>query len=274
MLYFDRYVKGWLAMKLKSVLIVLAVFLLTPAMAYSMASFDFPVVAPVVSFVEGDVTVKGAGASGWESAETGRLLASGDTVKTGPKSKAEISCATGKIRLYENTVIIVPEVVDEGEKKDVRQVELDNGTGLFKIKKRGVERGFEVKTTNVIAGVKGTVFAVEHRREQNVTRVAVFSGVVEVTDPTRTPGTKTDLRRGEYLEVEDEQGFGDDNTEDFEPDSPWNDWKRPSGYSIDLTSITSDKSPVDILNLAPDRDDESELECDPVEDGDGNPIYY
>jgi hypothetical protein len=249
-------------MKLKTLMIVLAVLLLAPAAAWSMASFDFPVVEPVVSFVEGDVTVKGAGGASWEGVQAGRLLASGDTVKTGPASKAEISCATGKMRLYENTVIIVPEVVDEGEKKDVRQVELDNGTSLFKIKKRGIERGFEVKTTNVIAGVKGTVFAVQHQRDRNVTRVAVYSGVVEVTNPARDPGTATELSKGESLEVEDDQGFGDDNAEDFEPENPWNDWKKPGSYSIDLTSLPS-RSPVSILDYTSDRNGDDDGDDDP-----------
>ena len=265
--------KGRVAMKLKTLTIVLAVLLLAPTVCFGMASFDFPVVAPVVSFVEGDVTIKGAGASGWDSAEAGRLLASGDTVRTGPASKAEISCATGKMRLYENTVIIVPEVVDEGEKKDIRQVELDDGSGLFKIKKRGIKRGFEVKTTNVIAGVKGTVFAVLHEKAKKFTRVAVYSGVVEVTDTAKTFGTSTKLGKGETIGIEDDEGFGDDNTEDFEPDNPWNDWKKPGGYNIDLTSLPAGPS-VSLLDYTSDGDDDDDPECDPVVDGDGNPIYY
>jgi hypothetical protein len=258
-------------MKLKTLTIVLAVILLTPAVAFSMASFDFPVVAPVVSFVEGDVTVKGAGASGWESAEAGRLLASGDTVKTGPASKAEISCATGKIRLYENTVIIVPEVVDEGEKKDIRRVELDDGTSLFKIKKRGIERGFEVKTTNVIAGVKGTVFAVQHQRDQNVTRIAVYSGVVEVTDPAGTPGTATSLSKGQSMGVTDQTGFGD--KEEFEPGDVWDEWEKSGALSTDWSSLTPSTG-TPLASAADTEGESNEIECDPVEDSDGNPIYY
>jgi hypothetical protein len=274
MLYSVLYEKGSVAMKLKTVMIMMVVLLLVPTGAFAMASFDFPVVAPVVSFVEGDVTVKGSGGAGWESAEAGRLLASGDTIKTGPASKAEISCATGKMRLYENTVIIVPEVVDEGEKKDVRQVELDDGTGLFKIKKRGVQNGFEVKTTNVIAGVKGTVFAVEHKKKKKITRVVVFSGVVEVTDPTKSPGTKTTLGKGESLQVEEDQGFGDDNVEDVEPGNPWRDWKKSSTSSLKLIASPSSEPPYDGGDDDDDDDDDDEPECDPVVDGGGNPIYY
>ncbi|MDF1536477.1 MAG: FecR family protein [bacterium] len=260
-------------MKIKFLLVALTAVLLFPSAVFAMASFDFPVVAPVVSFVEGDVTVKGAGASGWEAAEAGRLLASGDAVKTGPKSKAEISCATGKMRLYENTVIIVPEVADEGEKKDIRRVELEDGTGLFKIRKRGVQNGFEVQTTNVIAGVKGTLFAVLRQKPKNLTRVAVFSGVVEVTDTDRTSGTRTRLGRGKTMGVEDRKGFGD--TEDFDPSGdPWGDWEKGGGYRVDLSSLPAKGSLLSTLNQNNDGDDGGEPECDPVEDSDGNPIYY
>ena len=211
-------------MKKRILLGTLMVALLVPSAVYSMSSFDFPVVAPVVSFVQGDVTVKGDGAAEWVAAEVGRLLASGDTIKTGSSSRAEISCATGKMRLYENTVIIVPEVVDEGDKKDIRQVDLDDGTGLFRIRKRGVENGFEVRTSNIIAGVKGTLFGVQHGKKERYSKVAVYRGVVAVSDTERTPGTLTLLRRGDVLEVIKRSGFGE--AEEFGPDNVWWKWKR------------------------------------------------
>jgi hypothetical protein len=255
-------------MKLKTLMIVLAVSLLVPTAAFSMASFDFPVVEPVVSFVEGDVTVKGAGGANWEGVQAGRLLASGDTVKTGPKSKAEISCATGKMRLYENTVIIVPEVVNEGEKRDIRTVTVEDGTGLFRIKKRGVQNGFEVKTTNVIAGVKGTVFAVQHKKADDFTRVAVFAGVVEVTDMDRTPGTSTLLSRGQVLDITELLGFG--SFKDFDPYDVWYRWKRTPGFEDDFMRAV--RQAVHLLQLS--VGDYGEVSCPPVYDADGNPIDY
>jgi len=255
-------------MKLKFWIIVLIALLLVPTAAFSMASFDFPVVEPVVSFVEGDVTVKGAGGSSWEGVKTGRLLATGDTVKTGPKSKAEISCATGKMRLYENTVIIVPEVADEGDKRDIRTVTVEDGTGLFKIKKRGVQNGFEVKTTNVIAGVKGTVFAVQHKKVDNLTRVAVFSGIVEVTDKDRTPGTSTLLSRGQVLDITELLGFG--SFGDFDPYDVWYQWKGDPDFEDDFMRAL--RQAVNLLLLSTDGD--GEVSCPPVFDADGNPIDY
>lgn len=255
-------------MKLKTLMIVLTVLLLAPAAAFSMASFDFPVVEPVVSFVEGDVTVRSAGGVSWEDVQAGRLLASGDTIKTGPKSKAEISCATGKMRLYENTVIIVPEIADEGEKRDIRAVTVEDGTGLFKIKKRGVQNGFEVKTTNVIAGVKGTVFAVQHKKAGNFTRVAVFSGVVEVTDRDRTPGTSTLLSRGQVVDITELLGFG--SLGNFDPYDAWYRWKGNPAFERDFMRAV--RQAANLLRLIPERD--GEVSCPPVYDADGNPIDY
>ena len=37
------------------------------------------------------------------------------------------------------------------------------------------------------------------------------------------------------MEVEDDEGFGE--TDDFDGDNPWNDWKKPGNYNIDLTSL-------------------------------------
>ena len=256
-------------MKLKLLLVVLAAALLFPSAAFAMASFDFPVVEPVVSFVEGDVTVKGAGGASWEGVKAGRLLASGDTVKTGPKSKAEISCATGKMRLYENTVIIVPEVVNEGDKRDIRTVTVEDGTGLFKIKKRGVKNGFEVKTNNVIAGVKGTVFAVQHKKSGNYTRVAVYSGIVEVTDAGRTPGTSTRLSRGQTVGITDLLGFLD--FENFDPYDVWNQWKDNPGFDADFQRVIGQA--LRLLDLMTEGEN-GVVNCPPVSDSDGNPIDY
>jgi hypothetical protein len=254
------------AMKRRMFAGVLAICLLVPVTALGMSSFDFPVVAPVISFVQGDVTLKGAGTTGWIAAQEGRLLASGDTVRTGPSSRAEISCATGKMRLYENTVIIVPEVVDEEDKKDIRYLFVDDGTGLFKIKKRGVENGFEVHTSNIIAGVKGTLFGLQREKQKNRSRVMVFSGEVEVTDSKRTPGTAIRLGKGESVGAE-----GDDmgDKKYFDPQNPWKQWGKMNVLRV----ILLDEPPPDRLDHVKDGDDD-DPECPPVTDGDGNPIYY
>jgi len=257
-----------MAMKLKALTIMLAVVLLAPTLSFGMASFDFPVVSPVVTFVAGDVTIKGTGATDWDPAEVGRLLVSGDSIRTGPASKAEISCATGKMRLYENTVIIVPEIVDEGDKTDVRAVTLEDGAGLFRIKKRGVERGFEVKTSNIIAGVKGTLFAVLHQKAKRFSRVAVYSGVVLVTDLMRNPDTAAELNKGKGIDVLQDK-FGDIYTLIFW--DTWGHWKKEPNPSPEFLSRTVPSGSYQWIE-EDEGDDEDDEDCPPVVDNDGNVI--
>ena len=236
-------------MRRKYLLTLILAVALMPVTAYGMASFDYPVVNPILSVVDGDVTIKWSGMSQWDAAEAGMLLNSGDTVKTGPASKAEISCATGKMRLYENTVVIIPEVVDEGDKKDIRKVKLEDGAGMFKIKKRGVEKGFEVHTQHIIAGVKGTLFAVVTSIDDDFSRVAVYSGVVEVTDTAGTPETAIELGKDTSVDAHPE-GFSD--VQDFESGGEWNGWLGSSQYldtpwSPLITPIVPPVTPVSLL---------------------------
>ena len=174
-------------------------------------------------------------------------------------------------------MIIVPEVIDEGDKSDIRSVTLDDGAGLFRIKKRGVERGFEVKTSNIIAGVKGTLFAVLHRKTQGFSRVAVYSGVVEVTDISKNPDTATELGKGKTMDVEGDTGFGD--TDGFEPGDAWDQWQKEPNPSTEFLGRTA---PVagSVYRLVPDEDDDEDdgedddydYDCPPVVDNDGNTI--
>jgi len=255
-------------MKPKFLTVMILISLAIPGLAFGMASFDYPVVAPVVSFVMGDVTVKGVASETWDKVQAGRRLASGDTLRTGPASKAEISCATGKMRLYENTVIIVPEVVNEGDKKDIRSVTLDDGAGLFRIKKRGTQKGFEVKTSNIIAGVKGTLFGVMTKKARKMSRVAVYSGRVYVTDRSGTPATGIMLRRGQSMEVLEDTGFGE--TDDFDPGDVWNYWKKTLNPNPDLLGgmIPGQRTASSYGN----GDDDDDVSCPPVVDNDGNVV--
>ena len=253
-------------MKGKVIAGVFTAVLLFPLAALGMSTFDYPVVSPVVSYVQGDVTVKEAGGSVWDDVEVGRLLSSGDTLRTGASSKAEISCATGKMRLFENTVLVVPEVWNEGEEQDIREVKIDEGTGLFKIRKRGVDKGFEVHTENIIAGVKGTLFGVKYDVPGKKSSVFVYRGVILVTDTSRAPETATELRMGEALEVVGEEGLGDRKY--IDPESPWYLWKKVDSLDFELFD-------------EPVKEEEDsgggghgELECAPVTDSDGNPIFY
>ena len=249
--------------------IIAATFLLAPGLALGMASFEYPLVSPVISLVQGDVRVLSEGAAELEPAEVGRVLASGDTIKTGTASSAEISFASGKMRLYEHSVIIIPEIVDESDKRDIHSVTLDEGTGIFKIKKRGAKKKFKVNTTNICAGVKGTLYAVKHEKPMKRSRVFVFSGSVEVTDEDITPDTATKLKRGQSIDVDGNEGFGIKSY--FKSTNPWNKRKLLDSFKVPILS----KNPFPITDrYKGDGDGDDRPDCDNVYDRDGDPIVY
>jgi len=138
---------------------------------------------PVLTYTRGDVTAKPSGGQ-WARADKGLALAAGDMVKTGARAKAEISFPSGVMRLFENTVVVIPAVADRAGKKDLASVQLDSGSTAFHVDPAG--GGFTVKTRHVIAGVKGTKFGVTVSEKD--TQVVVYFGQVEVTDPSGGKG--------------------------------------------------------------------------------------
>ncbi len=142
-----------------------------------------PPAQPVITHREGDVTAKPSGGE-WVKAAVGMALAGGDQVKTGARSKAEISFPSGAMRLYENTLVVIPSLADRAGKKDVAQAAVENGSSLFRIAP-AAGTGFSVKTRHVTAGVKGTSFAVTADEERS--RVTVYFGRVEIASAAGGP---------------------------------------------------------------------------------------
>ena len=143
--------------------IVLAVFLMVFSMDLRAEERNTASSPPVVTSVEGSVKIIGKSGPAWRTARVGTLLRSGDRVKTGPKSISEIRFPSGKIRLYENSVLIVPDIRGRGGDRDIRRVVVRDGSAVFDINPQGVRRKFEFRTRNVQGGVKGTRFAVGYR---------------------------------------------------------------------------------------------------------------
>ena len=204
-----------------AVILVLAMTL--PGISRAMGGFSsMPSEKPVINRVIGEVTVKAAGSGPWKEGKKGMLLDSGDTVKTGPDGKCEIYHAGGAIRMYSNTILVVPVLESREETVSVKRVLMEKGAGIFRSSRRGIEDGFEVQTLHVIAGVKGTIFSVLN--DDKGTTVSVYTGRVLVTDPQRTPETETMVGPGERMTVKDGVGFG--VVIPFEPWNTWGDWKR------------------------------------------------
>ena len=160
---------------------------------------------PMVSMLQGDVKVKGTRFSVWEPVELGTLLLSGDILKTGTGAKAEIQFLSGTVQLYQNSVIVIPSTGVQKRKKDIKEIFVEDGGALFEINHTGVRRQFEFRTRNVQGGVKGTTFAVGHRKGN--THVVVYSGAVRVMDPEKSQESRQTLKAGNAIQVDRDSQF-------------------------------------------------------------------
>ncbi len=92
----------------------------------------------------------------WQPAQTGDLLAPGDAVRTGRDGRVELDLGTATVRLYGDSLLRVPtDAMGPGGTKAVR---LERGHSLFDVLHD--DSGFEVRTPEVVASVKGTRFLV------------------------------------------------------------------------------------------------------------------
>jgi hypothetical protein len=145
----------------------LAVMLGTPR---ARAEADTPA-AHVVS-VSGAVEVASLGQPGWRPARAGLALPVGASLRTGDTGRAEVSLASGTVRIYENSLLRVP-----GAEAGTERVRLRKGAALFDVVlPRG--RQFRVETPEAVAAVKGTRFHLEAGR--GGVSAGVYEGIVEL----------------------------------------------------------------------------------------------
>jgi hypothetical protein len=209
------------------------------AQEQSLAAFH-----PVISSLEGRVEILGTKYSIWEPATVGMLLLSGDTIRTTGGSSAEIQFLSGKVRLYENSVLIIPSIGIQDRKKDVQDMVLEEGNVLFDINPLGVRRQFEFRTKNIQGGVKGTVFNVRYLNDG--TTVSVLEGTVWVSAPDRSSGKVKVLKAGKSLRVEKNEKLEDALESDCSTSVDDYDYNVPSGL------ISKDSVPSD-FNANPDN---------------------
>jgi tetratricopeptide (TPR) repeat protein len=134
-------------------------------------------------FAQGQVTVS-AGSGGWEPAVTGRDLAPGDSVKTGPSARAAILCADEtQIKLGENTLITLKAVASSsrmgfavttsGQSPPNSVYNLENGDAW--LRNNNDASKFQLTTPAVTAAVRGTEFTATVDRT-GFTNIALFDG--------------------------------------------------------------------------------------------------
>jgi hypothetical protein len=125
------------------------------------------------SSVNGTVEVKKTGTAAWKLARPGGPVVSGDAVRTGPGSRAEVKMDEGhRVALREKTSLRV-----ESAKKGASLFFLEAGKLKATVNKlRGGSR-FEVKTPLAVAAVRGTVFEMSVADDQT-SRLDVLEGRV------------------------------------------------------------------------------------------------
>ena len=167
-----------------SALLVIAALTVTrfPALAAESGAND-----AVVTVVQGTARIYTKGAT------TGHLLKKGDTlkreheVKVAEKSRIEIRFADGTVmRLSERSHLKMNEL-SFNKQTSGKNVKVELGVGKLWAKVRKLtttDSAVEVKTSNAVAGVRGTVYRVNVNDDKSAL-VKVYDGEVYVANPPR-----------------------------------------------------------------------------------------
>lgn len=133
----------------------------------------------VITFVSGDVKIirkTESGATQEIPAKMGMLVYSGDAIKT-EKGKIDLQTKTGSsIRIKEMTTLTVDNLATQSGGET--NLQLDHGNMIANVKKATANEEFKVATPTAIAGVRGTVFAVEVDPFEKTSSVKVLEGKV------------------------------------------------------------------------------------------------
>jgi tetratricopeptide (TPR) repeat protein len=162
--------------------------------------------------VQGQVTVRRAGAAVWEPARVNQDLFPGDAVQTGPLSRAAILAADeSQIKLNENTLFVlksaapsarlgwgetVPAAAPAGPAVSLYQVP----RGEIWLRNSNEKFRFELETPAVTAAVRGTEFNLRVAAD-GFTSLALLTGLLELVNPQGrlllNPGEEGLARPGE-----------------------------------------------------------------------------
>lgn len=178
---------------LKKALSALFLFLLALSLPRIVTSAEPRANEAVITAIQGT-------ARAYTKQSSGRLLKKGDVlkredeVKVAAKSRIEIRFPDGTVmRLSEKSHLKMNELSfnKQTESKNVK-VDLSLGKLWAKVKKLSTsDSSVEVKTTNAVAGVRGTVYRVNVDEDKSAL-VKVYDGTVYVANPPRDASKAVD----------------------------------------------------------------------------------
>lgn len=121
----------------------------------------------------------------WRAVAAGAALAPGDAVRTGVDGRAELRMGASSMRLYPNSLLVLP------EDPNSPAVRLGRGSSLFDLP-HGAGGRLDVLAPEVVVSVKGTRFSVD----ADAGVVAVYRGTVGVRSPAREILAEVLVREG------------------------------------------------------------------------------
>ncbi len=173
----------------------------------------------VVTSLYGSVQVR-HGTAGYTTAKLNEALRSGDAIKTGADSRAELGLGNGGyVRMDENSQLLLTHIQSDGTTSF--QALLGGIWGTLENALTGNSR-FEVNMPSAVASVKGTVFRCEVD-EDGASETFVYEGEVDVTAGDEIirvkPDESTRVARGLKLAMHRMDLAGDD-------EKPWVTYNR------------------------------------------------
>lgn len=160
------------------------------------------------------------GGQGWESAQEGMQLKVGDEIYTGEgKTKIQLR-GRGELRLPPSSHLIIVTLNPEGTKITI---ELTGGRVWNNVTPGGGAVDYTVKTPDLVAGVRGTLFKVSTTPAEG-SRVAVFEGeVLTVSEKTQEQVT---LAPNTFVTVDQQGQISAPAAVDPTEREEWDEWDQ------------------------------------------------
>ncbi|MCE3009001.1 MAG: FecR family protein [Proteobacteria bacterium] len=179
--------------------------------AFSMAFFFASTVfaqemGGVFMVVKGDVKITNGAKI--ETAKVGSKVKAGDTVTSGPDSRAKIVMTDKNVlNISPDTKITIEKYTNDSQSKEVElNVQQGKVRATVEQKYDGEKSKFNIKTPSAVAGVRGTDFLTTYDPQTRVSSVVTFHGTVAVGIPDAAgrlgqivlvqPGQKTEAKPG------------------------------------------------------------------------------
>jgi hypothetical protein len=157
----------------------------------------------VVTAIQGSARVYTSGATPGRALKKGDRLKKEQEIRVGEKSRIELKFPDGTVmRLSEGSRLKMSELSFD-KKTDDKNVKVDLGFGKLwaNVKKLTTPKSaVEVKTSNAVAGVRGTVYRVNVEEDQSAL-VKVYDGSVYVANPPRDTTGKPPVQVSKPTEV-------------------------------------------------------------------------